>query len=265
MIPPVGASRGTEWVLVAVTWLVTFGCLVGGAGATPTSFTLVFDGIHVADASLPAGIRHEGRFTASAPFCAAGKAADVRDIELEPLTVLRKHICDDGTGSFTALMPAVRGEHPGIGSWKIIEGTGRYATLRGIGTYTGHLLSGSNQDFLTVTYRTTWQGTIDFDAVAPTVGVTASAAKLRRPLRTYSVRVALKLADDTPGSSISYSVDIRADHSFLAYKKGVTASGQATVKLRIRQPRGVRNIQIIVTASDTVGNERTATRSLRLR
>jgi hypothetical protein len=141
--------------------------IAGSASATPTSFTLSFQGSHVTDPSFPAGLRHEGRFTASAPFCPAGKAVDTRDVELEPLTVLRTHTCDDGTGSFTALMPAVAGEHGGGGSWKIVEGTGRYATLRGIGTYAGHIISGDPQVFETIVFETSWQGVVDFDIADP--------------------------------------------------------------------------------------------------
>jgi hypothetical protein len=32
------------------------------------------------------------------------------------------------------------------GTWKIVAGTERYATLRGQGTYTGHLVSGNRDD-----------------------------------------------------------------------------------------------------------------------
>ena len=67
------------------------------------------------------------------------------------LSVMCVHVCNDGTGSFTAFMPNVVGEHGGSGIWKIVEGTGHYATLRGVGTYTGEKLSGNVDDYASIT------------------------------------------------------------------------------------------------------------------
>jgi hypothetical protein len=249
----------------AASLSVAVALLATGARGSPASFTLSFDGMHVLDSSLPAGLRHEGRFTASAPFCPAGKAVDVRDLATEPLTVLRTSTCDDGTGTFTAYMPAVAGEHGGVGTWKIVDGTGRYATLRGIGTYTGKLISGDPDRFETIVYHTEWHGVVDFDAVPPSVQVRAGASKLKRPARTYGVRVVLTAPDDVADNSVTYSVDLRAGHSYLAYKKGTSPTGTAVVKLRVQPPRGTRNLQVIVTATDPVGNEASVTRSVRLK
>jgi hypothetical protein len=264
------ANAANHWGVRSRRLVVTAGTVVvaalmaagatatGGSRAAPASFKLVFDGRH------NAALLHEGTFTSSVVACPSGSAADV-SLDTDTESALRRFTCAGAKGEFTARVAPLPAEHGGLGSWQIVAGTGPLANLRGKGTWTSTRLAGRPDDPATIVFRSTWDGVADFDAVAPTVAVAASAGKLRRPLRTYAVRVALKLADDTPGSRLTYSVDIRAGHSFLAYKKGVTASGQATVKLRIRQPRGVRNIQIIVTASDTVGNERTATRSLRLR
>jgi hypothetical protein len=101
--------------------------------------------------------------------------------------------------------------------------------------------------------------------VPPTIGVTAKATKLKRPLRSYAIRLALRVADDVPGTKVTYSVDLRAGKNLLAYRTGATASGVAAITMRIRAPRGTRRIQIFVTASDAVGNESTATRSAKLR
>lgn len=164
-----GAASNARGVLGARRWAASPTCarLVGVALATvlaaasaavsdrataaPTPFSLTFEGAHIPDSTVVAGLRHEGRFTASAPFCPAGRAYDAHQFEREPLDVLRIHICDDGSGSFTAFMPAVRGEHGGSGTWKIVEGTGRYATLRGIGTYAGIRISGDPNVFETIT------------------------------------------------------------------------------------------------------------------
>jgi hypothetical protein len=47
-------------------------------------------------------------------------------------------------------------EHGGTGTWQIVEGTGRYTTLRGLGTYVGTKLSGDSNVFESITYRTSW-------------------------------------------------------------------------------------------------------------
>jgi len=232
-----------------------------GAGAGPTTVTLTFDGTHVANSSLRSGLRHEGRFTAAPPLCAHGTAVDVEDVEDAPLSVMRKYTCDDGTGTFTAFLPAVAAEHGGNGTWKIVAGTDRYATLRGQGTYTGHLVSGSLDNFLTVVYRATWQGVVDFDAVAPSVTATARAKKLRRPTRTYAVPTIV----DAHEPGFTYSVDIRAGKRYLALKSGTSSSTAITVTQHVRAPRGTRAISVLVTVADAVGNESSTTLIVKLK
>ena len=234
---------------------------VCGAAAAPTAFTLQFAGAHIADTSLTAGIRHEGRFTAAPPLCPSGTAVDIQDVEIEPLTVMRRHTCDDGSGSFVAFMPSVLSEHGGTGTWKIIDGTGKYATLRGVGTYSGHIVSGDPARFDTVVYTTSWQGVVDFDDVAPALTTTAQAKRLRKPARTYLVRTTI----DAHEESVTYSVDIRAGRSFLALMKGTAASGETTSSARIRAPRLTRAVKVIVLVSDSVGNETTTTLQVKLR
>ncbi len=230
---------------------------VGAAGASgaPTPITLSFDGMHVADPSFPVGLRHEGRFTAAPPLCAHGSAVDVEDVETAPLSVLRKYTCDDGSGTFTVFLPTVRAEHGGNGTWKIVDGTGRYATLRGIGTYTGHRVSGDPNDFVTIVYQASWHGVVDFDAVGPTLTARASAKKLRRPPRTYNVRTII----DAHEPNFAYSVDIRAGKQYLALKTGTSTSTPLTVTRRIRAARGTRTVTVLVTVADAVGNESTTT------
>jgi hypothetical protein len=251
---------------VAASVAAVFACLPMGATAAPAAFLLTFDGAHFADANAPGGIRHDGRFTASAPFCSAGHAHDMHFVvEGEFLSVHRIYTCDDGSGSFTAWMPTVRNEHGGAtGAWKIVEGTGQYATLRGFGTYTSTLISGNPELFDTIVYRTSWQGVVDFDADPPAIQkFTTTARKLRQRLRTYELRIALTLRDT--GAPISYTVDIRAGRALLGFKQGSTASGQATITVRIRPPRASRSARILLTAHDALGNETGASRSASLR
>lgn len=245
------------------------GLVAGGAGAGASAlsqFSLTFTGKHVADPSFPAGLHHEGRFTASAPFCPSGTAVDTRDVQDPPLWVERTHTCDDGSGSIVVSMPNVTGEDGGSGSWQIIKGSGKYATLRGSGTYTGQSLSGDPADFLSITYQTTWKGLVDFDADPPTLTLTATATKLERPRRTYSVRVALVVRNEEPGARVTYALILQARGKYVSggSKQGSTTTGRAAFVLKVTPPSAARALQLSVRAADPVGNENTTTRAVRL-
>ncbi len=253
-------------VAVAAGVAVVFACLSVRATAAPAPFLLTFDGAHSVDSTFSGGVRHDGRFAASAPFCTAGQAHDARQSTdvAGMLNVLRTHTCDDGSGSFTADMPTVRSEHGGTGTWRIVEGTGRYATLRGLGTYTGTLVSGDPNVFESIVYRTNWQGVVDFDADPPTIETfTTTPRKLRLRVRTYTLRVGLVVRD--PSAPVSYTVDVQAGRAALAFKQGSTASGQATVTLRIRPPRAARSASVLLTTKDALGNETSTSRTVTLR
>jgi hypothetical protein len=238
--------------------------LTTGASAAPTPFSLTFEGAHFSDPTMTYGLRHEGRFTASAPFCSSGRAYDTRQIDDGgSLTAWRVHECDDGTGSFTAFLPIVRSEHEGSGSWKVVEGTGRYAQLRGQGTYIGTLRSGDPNDLSTVIYRAQWHGIVDFDADPPAIkSLSASAQKRSTRVPTYTLRVTVSARDASP---IAYTVDVRAGQVPLGLKKVSTTSGQAAATLRIQPPRGARSVRISVAAADVLGNgPTTASRTIKL-
>lgn len=150
----------------------------------------------------------------------------------------------------------MRSEHGGGGTWQIVEGTGRYENLRGGGSYKSVILSGSPDDFASITYRSTWTGVVAFDATAPVVNVTAKATTLRKP-RTYTLRVNLELLKEDPGTRISYVVEVTAGRSNLAIKLGATSTGRATVTARIKPPAAARSIRLSVLATDPVGNAST--------
>jgi hypothetical protein len=234
--------------------------------AASMQFTLTLDGSHVPDATLSSGLRHEGPFTASAPFCPAGFAADVKVLADETsLTVLRRFTCDDGTGSFTAFLPNVRAEHGArVGRWQIVDGSGKYASLRGVGTYASVRLSGDPEDFLSITFRSTWSGTVDFDTVAPSIGVTARATKLRRPARTYTLQVALNVPNEAPEARLPYRLDVMAGGYLLASKVGASTNGRAATTLRIRPGRSTRRVRLNVEVTDPVGNKSSTTRTITL-
>jgi len=266
---PSRRSPGLTLLLVALLGaglVVAFALISTRASAAPTKVSLTFEGAHLVDSAMPGGIRHDGRFTASAPFCSAGRAYDVRDVSASPgiLDVMRVHTCDDGSGSFTALMPTVRGEHGGSGSWKIVEGTRSYTTLRGFGTYTGTILGGDPNAFETIVYRTQWQGVADFDAAPPTIASFSANAKRVRPQpRTYLLRIAVTAQD--PATPIAFVVDVKAGGTQVAFKRTLSASGAANIALRIRPPRSARNVRIGLSMTDAVGNTSSASRAVKLR
>jgi hypothetical protein len=152
-------------------------------------------------------------------------------------------------------------------SWKIISGTGKYATLRGNDTYTGEIIGGDPSDPISVIYRTTWTGMVEFDATPPVVGVAATATRLKQPAGAYSVRISLVVRNEEPGSRIAYRVVVRAGSFFVpgGSKRGATTSGRAVLTLRVKPPRSARTVQVIVKASDPIGNESTTTGLLKLR
>jgi hypothetical protein len=264
-----GSRRLSPSAAIATLFVVAVAAIAGvagGASAAPTQFTLTLDGSHVPDASLPAGLRHEGPFTASAPFCPAGRAADTKNVSDVPpvgLVVLRAFTCDDGTGSFTALLPAT-GEHGGGGSWRIVDGTGKYATLRGIGRYTSTRVSGDPGDFLSITFRSTWTGTVDFDVDPPSIGLSARATKLRRPVGAYTLRVVLAVPNEVAGASLGYAVEVTAGSASLASRLGTTTSGKATVALRIKPGRATRHVKVSADVTDPVGNKSSTRRTVTL-
>ena len=244
---------GLGAILIAVPAFVSM-----RAEAAPSPALLTFDGIHIADANpnMRAGVRHEGRFTAAPPFCASGTAVDVLHKTVMPLRLYRVHTCDDGTGSFTVFFDEAAKEHPAEpearGPWLITEGTGRYATLRGRGYFTGRLVTGDFRVPLTTTYRTVWDGVVDFDASGPnTTFLTAKATKLRRG--TYALRLALDLRD-TPGTPVSYQVTVKAGGTPLADREGATSTGLVSMSLRIRPSKATHSVRIHLSVSDQLGN-----------
>lgn len=231
--------------------------------ATPSSVTLFFDGAHTPGVG-PTNLRHEGSFTASSPLCPAGQGADSEFVY--PMAMLREYTCEDGSGSFAALVDPMIAEHGGPGVWKIIGGTGRYGTLRGRGTFASELVSGSMADEATVAFRSTWVGVADFDDVAPTVrAIRASATKLRRPQGVYLLRIAFSARDDLVGNPVEYLLLPTSGSFRLPFSEGRTTSGDVSVALKIRLSSGHRRPLLLeIRATDPVGNQRRIVRSVKL-
>lgn len=262
--------RLSKWgALVAAVCAPAGVSIALGATAAPGPAVLTFVGKHVEDANLPAGLRHEGTFTAEPPFCASGTAVDVRQPRLLPLNVERRYTCDDGTGTFTALMEDASTEHGleqsplGPRPWKILEGTGRYASLRGKGTYRGEFVSGNRagagtgdrQAILGMVYRSTWSGVVDFDATPPSANLPSATVKKLKPRGRYALRLVLDVRDNTAENAVSYSVVVWSGRTLLGSKKGETMRGTAVVSFRIRPPARSRTLRIELNVADPLGNE----------
>lgn len=236
------------------------------AATAPAPFELVFNGVHrPATFGSRTGLQHEGPFTSSAPFCSPGYAVDLRHVE--PFAAVRRFSCADGSGSITARIDLFPAEHDvGEGStWQIVEGAGQYATLRGKGTWTTTSVDGNPNDFATITFRTAWKGVAGLDNIPPAVAIVrASATGLQRPAATYSLRLSFSARDVPDGSAVEYRVRAIAAGHTLATRTGTT-SGNVSLAFRLRPPKGSRTVRIAITASDPLGNVRTAVRSVDLR
>jgi hypothetical protein len=243
--------------------------LVAGTGrASPTSFELVMNGFHRAaqpPETFSFGFRHEGPFTASVPFCSSGYAVDLR---LVPTRARRQFTCSDGSGTITVDKFVRRADTLFTHEedvWAIVEGTGRYSTLRGKGTSVSDVVSGDPADHITTTFREVWRGVVDFDVTRPRVSLSrASVQRLRGGTRTYRIRVAFSARDGSEGSAISYAITVSGFGVFLR-RSGTITAGIVSATFHVRPSERVRRLQLLVVASDPVGNETRITSQLILR
>jgi hypothetical protein len=98
----------------------------------------------------------------------------------------RLYTCDDGSGTLTTFQEDwFELKPPFTDTWRISTGTGRYADLRGKGTFRGELLSSNHEDPLSVRYRATFTGVVDFDAVAPTARVVRLHVRAEDPVGNW--------------------------------------------------------------------------------
>jgi hypothetical protein len=252
-------SGGTSWAGIA-RW---------PTARNAPSFALAFGGTRSAvssDAAFSFGTRTEGPFDASAPMCASGYAVDLEyRVRANWITGLRRFACSDGSGSITARtwvlgMDEASGDEEGI--WKIVEGSGRYETLRGIGTYVAGRSGARNS---TGAMFERWEGVADYDASPPLVAIsTLRVAKPRKPNGAYVVRVGFLAGDYPERSPVDFLVTANS-RFLLGAKEGTTTSGKASVSLRLRPVTGGRTIKLRIVASDRVGNYRTLERTIELR
>ena len=265
-----GWSIRTGALALGVAGLVSAGAVVAvAARSAAPPFQLILDARHEevpSDANYPLGLRHAGTFTSKAPFCESGSAVDVRLGPADaPDTAIRLLTCADGSGTLTALVGSPQSEHQGTGMWSILGGAGRYAGLRGRGTYRSERVSGDPDVSATIAFRSTWQGILDADSVAPSIAIpTATATKLRRPSGAYALKLVVALRDDVGGNPVSYTLRVTAAGVELARKFGTAETSTLALNVRIRPSARIKTVRLLLSAEDPVGNEATRSRSLRL-
>jgi hypothetical protein len=186
---------------------------------------------------------------------------------LVPPITRRQFTCSDGSGTITAEKFVRRADvlftHEEA-VWAIVEGTGRYSTLRGKGTSVTELVSGDPADHIKTTFREIWHGVIDFDVTPPEVSISrASVQRLRRPKGSYSIRVAFSARDGSEGNAVSHAITVSGFGVFLR-RSGTITAGTVSTTFRVRPAKRVRRLQLVVVASDPVGNETRIARQLTL-
>lgn len=261
-------------VFVAILGLAaaaTIGTLSAVASsAEGPSFELVVSGHHeVVPQSLafPFGIRHVGTFTATPPFCSSGTFHDLTNDLLNSMTDYRLYTCDDGSGTLTTVQEDWFEHKPPWGDvWQIDSGTGRYEGLHGRGVFRGELLSGDNDDPLTVFYRSTFTGHVDYDRAGPTVTIRQTrVTKLHRVSRGYVIAFSVTFKDKQL-DPIGYIVAVESPDGlpYLADRKGTTTTGKLNATLRIHARPGLRQVTLQVRGEDALGNVRWASKRLAL-
>jgi hypothetical protein len=219
------------------------------------------------DGDVLLGVDLQWTFRSRAPFCTTGTFVEFGG----PGGTTWRFTCDDGTGGLTVSIARAWNHNPQASvwstTWRVLDGSGSYAGLRGQGSMRIEVLSSENSDRRSVmTWRSTLQGVIDEDAVAPTIAISsASPTKLRRPPGAYLIRVALSLRDDVEGNPVTYELKATERRTELAAKEGTTASGSVVTTLRVRpSSKHVRSVDLHLRASDPIGNEQFLVRTLKL-
>jgi hypothetical protein len=256
-------------LLAGVAGLLGIAALATGIGrASPSSFELVMKGgIHTAAEPrdrFSLGFRHEGPFTATAPFCPSGHAVD---LALQPPTELRQFTCTDGSGSITARKVIMRADAQFTHEeavWAIVEGTSRYSMLRGKGTAVLDTVSGDPANHIMTTFDETWVGVIDFDVTRPILSISqVRATQLQRPKGVYVVRIAFSARDGAAGNAVSYTMIASGGAAFVR-RSAMTTSATVSITFRVRPEKGTRRLRLTLTVSDPVGNETRVVRRLTL-
>jgi hypothetical protein len=203
-------------------------------------------------------------FRSRPPFCATGTF-----VEYGGPGWARWHLmCDDGTGSLTVSFTRPWDHQAPVWNttWRILDGSGRYADLRGKGSLRIEVLSHEISDSEEVwTWRSALEGQAERDAVAPSITIaSARATKLHRPAGAYALRLRVALRDDVTDNRVSYTLRASAGRVELARRVGTATTDAVSLTLRVRPPAGTRTVQLQFTGEDPVGNAVSISRALRL-
>jgi hypothetical protein len=252
-------------MVVAVAALALGGRAVAsdGASAAPQPFELTFAGGRAGADWADLGWRREGTFTASAPLCAAGAATDLAHEFPIPEIAVRSFTCGDASGSVSFRIGSFTTEEAadGGGTWAIVGGAGRYALLRGTGTWATVAVGREGPEGPSV--RTRLTGIAAFDVHAPAIAIRRSSVTGKRG--ACVLRFAFTAPDDVAGNAVSYRVTMLAGVRVLAERAGTTAAGRVVaLTAPLRPANGTRRVTVVVTVADPLGNERRLARPVPL-
>jgi hypothetical protein len=222
------------------------------ASATAPTLTLHLDGTHPVD-----GDYHKGSFTAPASLCPSGTWLGNGE-------GARVFTCTDGSGTFSAHFNGELEHVAGFsGPWSIYAGTGRFVTLRGLGTATIDSSSGVNSS--PITFSDTWTGVVDFDATSPKARfIPAKVVRPRARTGRWTVRVGFTATDNVDGNPVSFDASASSG-PFFAHRAGAAATGTTVLSFSFRKLPSARRLDVELRLSDPVGNTSTATTHINLR
>jgi hypothetical protein len=231
---------------------------VGGAAAASGRQTIRLDGSWD-PVIAPDLARVNGRFEANGKFCSRGSFENDQTGTPDLVkSFTRTFTCDDGSGSIKVRGVGTSEDRRGSkGRWHIAQGQGRYARLRGRGTW--RITAAGLIDF-----TSSWTGVTDFDTAPPRVRIVRAHAALRaQRQRRYTVTVVFRARDNVSGNAVSYAVSAFAGGRHLARAGGKVRGGEVVARLVVR-PARVRAVRVDVAADDPVGNRALASRRVAL-
>ena len=180
-----------------------------------------------------------------------------------PEVAVRSFTCGDGSGSVSFRIGSFTAEEAadGGGTWTIVGGTGRYAALRGTGTWATVAVDLDRPGGPSV--RTRLTGIAAFDAQAPSISIQRSSVTGMRGARV--LRFVFTAPDDVATNEVSYRVTTLAGVLVLAEREGTTAGGRVVaVTAPVLPANGTRHITVVVTVADPLGNARRLARPIAL-
>ena len=228
----------------------------------------------------------KGTFAAGAPFCSSGTFVTLA-ARVGASDPKYRFTCEDGSGSLVASASVGPFDHEFLvpvleGSFKVLDGTGSYAGLRGRGSQRSQIVNEridpecvpfepdvfGDESCQIPIWRSALRGVVGEDAVAPTVGFSSvKVKKLSRPAGAYSLDVGIALRDDLEANPLSYLLRVTPTTSAreLARSFGTTRDGAASMTLRFRYYKPPKRAVLLrLSASDEVGNESSASQVLKL-